>query len=134
MMFRITSKTVTKRLEISALHMRRTIAVQKPINRKLVAWSRVPETLRSGLIPFKVPASRRYIPLLGAATVGVAVGQYYYGNERNFYDYRFIVDADPDDLADFYGSENFMVCFSKLLVNCQGGLGEDQHWLEDDKT
>ena len=46
---------------------------------------------------------------LGGLLFATCIGQYFYGNEQNFYDYRFIVDADPDDLADFYGSENFMV-------------------------
>lgn len=31
-----------------------------------------------------------------------------YGNVDNFYDKRWILECDPDDLADFYGSENFM--------------------------
>ena len=34
--------------------------------------------------------------------------QYCFGSKENFYEYRFITKKDPDDLASFYGSEDFM--------------------------
>lgn len=50
---------------------------------------------------------------LGAGLVtGVCVaGQTYYGSTENFYDHRFITNANPDDLAEFYGNEDFMEIF-----------------------
>lgn len=69
------------------------------------------EVMNSSLIPLK---RVRYLPLLGGVAVASAIGQYYYGDQPDFYDYRFICDKDPDDLADFYGSENFMVCLGKI--------------------
>jgi hypothetical protein len=68
------------------------------------------EVMRSGLAPLK---RSRFLPMLGGVAVASAIGQYYYGDQPDFYDYRFICDKDPDDLADFYGSENFMVCMSR---------------------
>lgn len=116
---RIASSTAAKRLSAVARssNIRKTFPAQlwsRPsaiANRTFVAWSRDPEILQSGLTSLQATPARRYIPWLGIAAAVTVVGQYYYGNEQDFYDYRFIVDADPDDLADFYGSENFMVCF-----------------------
>lgn len=52
-----------------------------------------------------------------AATVAAltAAAQYKYGHQQDFFDYRFYVtasaDVDPDDLASFYGGEEFMELF-----------------------
>jgi hypothetical protein len=112
-MFNTASNAAAKRL-VSAVRSKTSIfSQQRPAitNRTLTAWSRAdPEILQSGLTPLKMTATRRYLPLLGVTAAACAVGQYYYGDEQDFYDYRFICNADPDDLADFYGSENFMVC------------------------
>jgi hypothetical protein len=116
-MFKIASNTIGKPLGMSAVRNARTVVVPTSVNRTLVALSRTPEIWKNGLPRFKVTSSRRYLPWVGVTTVGIAIGQYYYGNEQNFYDYRFIVDADPDDLADFYGSENFMVCLSITFID-----------------
>ena len=76
-------------------------------NRSFVSLARPDaEVMQSGLTPLK---RIRFLPLLGGVAVASAIGQYYYGDQPDFYDYRFICDKDPDDLADFYGSENFMV-------------------------
>lgn len=64
-----------------------------------------PEVLRSALQPLKT----HWKGILGGLAVTTGVVHAMYGNEDNFYDKRFIVEVDPDDLADFYGSENFMV-------------------------
>ncbi|KAL3907238.1 MAG: hypothetical protein SGARI_003634 [Bacillariaceae sp.] len=77
------------------------------------------EVAQSSLTPLK---RINWMPLLGAVTVVSAVGQYYYGHEMDFYDYRFICDKDPDDLADFYGSENFMVRPGKQKKNKLGAM------------
>jgi hypothetical protein len=64
-----------------------------------------PEVLRNALKPLKT----HWKGILGGLVVTTGVVQSIYGNEDNFYDKRFILECDPDDLADFYGSENFMV-------------------------
>ncbi|KAG7349261.1 hypothetical protein IV203_011858 [Nitzschia inconspicua] len=109
MFSRIATSSTAKRLA-SGLRGSRSLvpASRQAANRTFVAWTRDPEIMQSGLTQLKATASRRYLPWLGVTAAACAVGQYYYGNEQDFFDYRFIVDADPDDLADFYGSENFM--------------------------
>eukprot|EP00522_Entomoneis_paludosa_P013744 CAMPEP_0172444010 /NCGR_PEP_ID=MMETSP1065-20121228/4163_1 /TAXON_ID=265537 /ORGANISM="Amphiprora paludosa, Strain CCMP125" /LENGTH=673 /DNA_ID=CAMNT_0013194427 /DNA_START=19 /DNA_END=2040 /DNA_ORIENTATION=+ len=66
----------------------------------------------------------------GAAFVGCSVGQYYFGNQKDFYDYRFITEKDPDDLAGFYGSESFMDLFCVLpfmgTLMMRGGYFDDE--------
>ena len=64
-----------------------------------------PEKIRNALQPLKT----HWKSILGGLVVTTGVVQSIYGNEDNFYDKRFILECDPDDLADFYGSENFMV-------------------------
>lgn len=63
-----------------------------------------PEVLRSGLGPLK----RNWKGIVGTLAVGTGILHSLYGNVDNFYDKRWILECDPDDLADFYGSENFM--------------------------
>ena len=65
---------------------------------------------------FAGPSRRRlFLNRLGTATVlGCVVGQYYYGHQKDFFDYRFITTKDPDDLAGFYGGEEFMELFCVL--------------------
>jgi hypothetical protein len=56
-----------------------------------------------------------------AALVGIGLLQYQYGHQRDFFEYRFIINddndddqhhkIDPDDLAAFYGGEEFMELF-----------------------
>ena len=47
----------------------------------------------------------------GIFTGACIIGQSYYGSTHDFYDYRFITTADPNDLAEFYGNEDFMEIF-----------------------
>merc|ERR1712032_1236497 len=50
--------------------------------------------------------------------------------EEHWYDYRFITDKDPADLADFYGSEAFMDLFCVVPLMGQlmmrGGTFDDE--------
>lgn len=46
---------------------------------------------------------------VGAAACGVM--QYFYGSAEDFYDHRFITKKNPEDLTDFYGTEDFMEIF-----------------------
>jgi len=52
-------------------------------------------------LPSAFANSSHWSKLAGATLVGCGIGQYYYGNQKDFYDYRFITDKDPDDLASF---------------------------------
>mmetsp|Transcript_54783 Transcript_54783/g.133023 ORF Transcript_54783/g.133023 Transcript_54783/m.133023 type:complete len:590 (+) Transcript_54783:340-2109(+) len=67
--------------------------------------------------------------LLGGTVVGSFVGQQLYGHTDNFYDYRFVTDADPADLQDFYGSENFMDIYCVMpfmgTLMMRGGYFDD---------
>ena len=52
------------------------------------------------------------------------------GTTKNFYDHRFIVNCDPDDLAGFYGGEEFMELFCVLpfvgTLMMRGGTFDDE--------
>ena len=52
------------------------------------------------------------------------------GIEKNFYEHRFLTDKDPDDLASFYGSEEFMDLFCVLpfmgTLMMRGGTFDDE--------
>ena len=72
-----------------------------------------PEKIRNALKPL----TTHWKSILGGLVVTTGVVQSIYGNEDNFYDKRFILECDPDDLADFYGSENFMVRRYKILID-----------------
>merc|ERR1719181_2264991 len=69
---------------------------------------------------------------LGAAGVvaGSIILQPIFGNKKDFYDYRFITEKDPDDLAGFYGSEDFMELFCVLpfmgTLMMRGGTFDDE--------
>merc|ERR1712241_1563470 len=63
--------------------------------------------------------------------IGALVAQPFFGSSSDFYEYRFILkrDIDPDDLASFYGSEEFMEIFCILPIVGQimmrGGYFDD---------
>jgi hypothetical protein len=52
----------------------------------------------------------------GTAVLLTAALQAKYGHTRNFYEYRFLTDKNPDDLASFYGGEEFMELYCVLPV------------------
>ena len=78
-----------------------------------------PEVIRSALAPLKT----HWKPIVGGLAVTTGVVHAIWGNEDNFYDKRFILECDPDDLADFYGSENFMVCCFFNFTRCSSAVG-----------
>ena len=47
----------------------------------------------------------------GALTLGCVAGQTFFGSAEDFYDHRFVTEADPNALAEFYGNEDFMEIF-----------------------
>mmetsp|Transcript_23608 Transcript_23608/g.54183 ORF Transcript_23608/g.54183 Transcript_23608/m.54183 type:complete len:199 (-) Transcript_23608:1472-2068(-) len=81
-------------------------------------------------LPSAFANSSHWSKLAGATLVGCGIGQYYYGNQKDFYDYRFITDKDPDDLASFYGSESFMDLFCVIplmgTLMMRGGYFDDE--------
>lgn len=87
-----------------------------------------PEILRSALEPLK----RNWKPIVGGLIGATGLLHAMYGQEDNFYDHRFIVDVDPDDLADFYGSENFMDLYCILPI--MGTLMMRGSYFDDEGT
>eukprot|EP00618_Florenciella_parvula_P001791 CAMPEP_0119498250 /NCGR_PEP_ID=MMETSP1344-20130328/21044_1 /TAXON_ID=236787 /ORGANISM="Florenciella parvula, Strain CCMP2471" /LENGTH=301 /DNA_ID=CAMNT_0007534111 /DNA_START=417 /DNA_END=1319 /DNA_ORIENTATION=- len=67
----------------------------------------------------------------GAAGLGVSfLLQPFFGSAEDFYDYRFITTKDPDDIAGFYGSEDFMELFCVVpfmgTLMMRGGVFDDE--------
>ena len=58
-----------------------------------------------------IPKNSKRAITLGMFTGTCILGQTYFGSTNNFYDHRFLTTANPDDLADFYGNEDFMEIF-----------------------
>lgn len=62
--------------------------------------------------------------------MSLGVLQYYFGSKEHFYEYQFITDKDPDDLASFYGGEDFMEIFCVLpfmgTLMMRGGEFDDE--------
>ena len=88
---------------------------------------------RSPLMTLSAEHGRKVVLLkqLGLATVlTCVVGQHYYGYQKDFFDYRFITDKDPDDLAGFYGGEEFMEIFCVVpfmgTLMMRGGHFDDE--------
>ena len=52
----------------------------------------------------------------GVLTVGCVAGQTFFGSEEHFYDHRFVTEADPNALAEFYGNEDFMEIFCVFFM------------------
>ena len=62
--------------------------------------------------------------------VGCCIGQVAFGSDSDFYDYRFRTKKDPDDLASFYGGEEFMELFCVVpfmgTLMMRGGTFDDE--------
>ena len=69
------------------------------------------------------PTSRK-LAQFGTLGVALGVGQYYLGNANDFFEHKFITTKNPQDLADFYGTEDFMDIFcvfpfiSHFMMRC----------------
>jgi len=70
--------------------------------------------------------------IVGGLVVGTGILQAVYGHEDNFYDDRFVVDVDPDDLAGFYGSEIFMDLY--CILPFMGTLMMRGSYFDDEGT
>ena len=64
---------------------------------------------------------------LGAVAGGI---QTVYGSSKDFYQYRFVTKADPDDLQDFYGAEDFMQIYC-VFPFMQKIMMRGSSWDED---
>lgn len=87
-----------------------------------------PEILRAGLNVLQ----SNWKGIVGGLVLGTGAVHTMYGNEDNFYDKRFILECDPDDLADFYGSENFMDLY--CILPFMGTLMMRGSYFDDDGT
>jgi len=87
-----------------------------------------PEVLRSALEPLKT----HWKPIVGGLAATTGIVHLIWGNEDNFYDKRFILECDPDDLADFYGSENFMDLY--CILPFMGTLMMRGSYFDDEGT
>lgn len=96
----------------------------------------VPLTLRTvtrSVIPHRFSSlfNKRVAQLAGAGVVCYA-GQKQFGSAENFFDHRYITTKKPEDLADMYGSEDFMeiFCVFPFMVQLMMRSGE----FDDDGT
>eukprot|EP00535_Pseudo-nitzschia_heimii_P007149 CAMPEP_0197173366 /NCGR_PEP_ID=MMETSP1423-20130617/330_1 /TAXON_ID=476441 /ORGANISM="Pseudo-nitzschia heimii, Strain UNC1101" /LENGTH=534 /DNA_ID=CAMNT_0042622177 /DNA_START=115 /DNA_END=1719 /DNA_ORIENTATION=- len=87
-----------------------------------------PEVIRSAL----GPVLTHWKPIVGGLALTTGVVHLIWGNEDNFYDKRFILDCDPDDIADFYGSENFMDLY--CILPFMGTLMMRGSYFDDEGT
>mmetsp|Transcript_6890 Transcript_6890/g.15609 ORF Transcript_6890/g.15609 Transcript_6890/m.15609 type:complete len:526 (+) Transcript_6890:107-1684(+) len=87
-----------------------------------------PAVLRSAIEPLKTHWKPIVSGLVGVTGLLHAI----YGKEDNFYDHRFIAEVDPDDLADFYGSENFMDLY--CILPFMGTLMMRGSYFDDEGT
>lgn len=72
-------------------------------NKRRLATFALPETLRAG--------GRRHSPLAWKAAAGLTLcglAQVYLGEGTDIFEHRFTTNKNPDDLSDFYGTEDFM--------------------------
>jgi len=87
-----------------------------------------PELIRSALKPLKT----HWKGIIGGLVAGTGLLHAVYGNEDNFYDKRFILEVDPDNVADFYGSENFMDLY--CILPFMGSLMMRGSYFDDEGT
>jgi hypothetical protein len=60
--------------------------------------------------PRQIFNSKRLVQM-GGLGLGLGVAQHYLGNANDFFDHKFVTTKNPTDLADFYGTEDFMEVF-----------------------
>jgi len=87
-----------------------------------------PELIRSALKPLKT----HWKGIIGGLVAGTGLLHAVYGNQDNFYDKRFILEVDPDNVADFYGSENFMDLY--CILPFMGSLMMRGSYFDDEGT
>ena len=86
----------------------------------------LPPSIKKSIIP---NFTSKQLATYGLVTALAA--QSFFGSASDFYEYRFVVkkDIDPDDLASFYGSEEFMDIFCMFPIVSQlmmrGGTFDD---------
>jgi hypothetical protein len=51
----------------------------------------------------------------GGILLGIGAAQYYFGRADDIFEHKFITSKKPEDLADFYGTEDFMEVFCVFL-------------------
>lgn len=93
--------------------------------------SRIASSQRAGKTDQETPNTFQRIALfLGGSVLGTLALHSKIGTEENYYEYRFTTDKHPDDLAGFYGSEEFMDLFCVVpfvgTVMMRGGEFDDE--------
>jgi hypothetical protein len=67
---------------------------------------------------------------VGGSVLATAALQAKYGHTKDFFEYRFITEKNPDDLASFYGGEEFMELFCVMplvgAIMMRGGVFDDE--------
>lgn len=94
-------------------------AAATPLARHMSTVAPARSTLRSKLTSPVV---------LGTAAATIGGLQYWLGKGDDFFDFRFVTDKKPNDLAEFYGSEDFMeiFCIFPFVVEFMMKNGEFQ--------
>lgn len=98
----------------------KTASAKAPLQQTAAQDSAGAKNVKSKLIPI----------MAGGAVLGTFALQSSVGSEKNYYEYRFTTDKDPDDLAGFYGSEEFMDLFCVVpfvgTLMMRGGEFDDE--------
>lgn len=109
-----TSRTLLYQKAI-AQQLPRALAVVGSTRKFAAAAASAPTTHEwsnhSGLITTSLLRKNKNYGKYAAIAAGLATAQYFLGEKEEFFDYRFITDKKPEDLADFYGTEAFMDIF-----------------------
>ena len=66
----------------------------------------VPNSLHGGNFPLFAKT--------GGILLGIGAAQYYFSHADDIFEHKFITSKNPEDLADFYGTEDFMEVFCVL--------------------
>jgi hypothetical protein len=74
--------------------------------------STTPKDITNSAPTFRPPLiSTKRMKQIGAVGLGLGATQYAFGNADTFFEHKFITNKKPMDLADFYGTEDFMELF-----------------------
>lgn len=99
--YRLSTKAAAK---LPRYFARRQMAtVRHQLNRSM--------TLSRPLLP-----GQKRMAQLGGAGIFLGTAQYYLGSSDNFFEHKFTTSKKPEDLATFYGSEDFMELFCILPI------------------
>jgi hypothetical protein len=71
-----------------------------------------PKNFKHSVPTFRPPLlGTKRMTQLGVVGLGLGATQYAFGDATNFFEHKFVTSKKPEDLADFYGTEDFMELF-----------------------